>query len=103
MQSSDLKLNPEKLKKTIEHLMETQLVPTLKEFINIPNLSRNFDASFFENGLIQQANELYLEWAKKQNIKGVKRLEIIHEVKPITPLLLMVVEASHPDIDSTVL
>jgi len=98
----ETKLKPDTLMKRVEEECDSNIVPVLQEFVKIPNLSQNFDTTFHTNGLIQQVCHLYLDWAKKQNIKGVKKLDL-YEEKGRTPLLIMVVEASDPSIDSSVL
>lgn len=94
-------MEPKLLLNRVAELVDTKIVPVLSDFINIPNLSRNFDPEFFTNGLSEKANQMYLEWAKTQGIKGLSRLELVEE-KGRTPLLFGIVEAS-PGVENTVL
>jgi hypothetical protein len=36
----------------------------LKEFIRIPNLSRDFDANWATNGLLEKAGEFVMNWIR---------------------------------------
>ena len=45
----------------------------LKDFIEVPNLSPNYDADFMKNGKIEQAMACIDKYAKLIQIKGIER------------------------------
>ena len=67
------------------------VVPSLMDFIRVPNVSPAFDEAWDTNGLQMQAFELLAEWAKAQNIENCK-IELLKDAGR-TPLLIMEVEA----------
>jgi len=70
------------------------VVPYLKRFIEIPNLSRSFDENWNTNGLMEQAAHLCLEYAKARDVKGLTCEVSKDEGK--TLFLLGEVEATKP-------
>ena len=42
------------------------------DYIRIPNLSRNYDPNWNNNGLLEQAANFLKEWALNQDVKGLK-------------------------------
>lgn len=81
-------------KKTLEFVSQTwdsSVVPTLQDYIRIPNQSPNFDADWATNGLLDKAAELEKEWVLKQGIEGLK-IEIVRLEKR-TPLIFIEVPA----------
>ena len=46
------------------------VIPSLMDFVRIPNVSPSFDAEWDTNGLQLQAFELVTKWAKAQNLQN---------------------------------
>ncbi|MGE3920682.1 MAG: M20/M25/M40 family metallo-hydrolase, partial [Gammaproteobacteria bacterium] len=71
----------------ISNQWEEAVVPTLSEYIKIPNKSPLFDPQWSEHGFMQQAVELFAQWAQSQNIKGLSLNVIKTDNK--TPIILI--------------
>jgi len=84
------------LKSYVNELVETNLMPNLEDFVRIPNLSRMFDSELFTNGLNEKACKFVMDWAEKQNVKGMK-LEFVQNKPPRTPYIFGEVEAQGSD------
>ena len=67
-----------------KHFTETVL-PSLSEFIKIPNLSRLFDKEYKTNGLLEKAGNHVKGWIEKLGLKGLK-IELL-QPEDLTPLL----------------
>lgn len=61
------------------------MIPSLSEFIKIPNLSRAFDEQWATNGNLEKAAEHIKAWVEALGIKGLKSEIIKHE--GYTPLI----------------
>jgi len=46
----------------IKSLFESEMLEALKEFIRIPNLSRDFDPDWATNGLLEKAGTFVQHW-----------------------------------------
>ncbi|MFT3692916.1 MAG: M20 family metallopeptidase [Kofleriaceae bacterium] len=62
--------------KWVDELFTQSIVPTLIEYIKIPNKSAMFDPKWRENGHVDRAVELLAGWAKKQLPEGAT-LEVV--------------------------
>lgn len=91
-------MNPQEARLQIDQCWETEILPALVRYIQIPNQSPDFDPEWQTNGLLQQAVELAREWVENQHIPG-SRLEVLAP-EGRTPLLLLEVDG---DGDDTVL
>ena len=67
------------------------VVPSLMDFIRIPNVSPSFDSAWDTNGLQLQAFDLVTNWAKAQDLANCKT-ELLKE-DGRTPLLFMEISA----------
>lgn len=56
----------------ITKVFNESVVPSLVEFIKIPNLSRGFDTQWATNGLLEKAANHIKDWVEKLEIKGLK-------------------------------
>ena len=56
--------------KWVEEQFEKSIVPTLVEYIKIPNKSAMFDPEWKANGLLDRAVELLAGWAKSNLPEG---------------------------------
>lgn len=92
-------IGAQKLAERIDRYVEEDILPSLADFVRIPNLSSGFDLEHKTNGLHQKACQFVMDWAHTQDIKGLT-LEL-HDHPDRTPLIYGEVAAS-PGIDSTI-
>jgi acetylornithine deacetylase/succinyl-diaminopimelate desuccinylase-like protein len=76
----------------MHEIWERDVVPTLTDFVRIPNLSPGFDPGWREAGHMDRATTLVEEWCRGRSIPGlmVER----HQLEGRTPLLLIEVPAT---------
>ncbi len=82
------------LKERIEQLWKDSIVPSLIEYIRIPNQSPAFDPDWQAHGYMQRVVELAHAWVESQQVAG-SRLEVM-QLPGRTPLLLLEIEGSAP-------
>ena len=82
------------VRRDIEALFDRSVLPTLQEYVKIPNVSPAFDKDFASNGLQERAMELLSAWVKSLGVKGMT-CEVMSE-KGRTPLLFVEVAATTP-------
>src|SRR6478609_2367546 len=92
------RLNPTESRRAIDAMWEQSIVPTLQQYIRIPNQSPLFDPEWKQNGYMHQAVALARSWVEQQNVRGLK-LEV-KETEGRTPLIFMEIDG---DEKSTVL
>ena len=88
----------------LENIWEDDILPTLTEYIRIPNKSPHFDPDWEAHGHMERAVALFEAWARKKiaNIPGAT-LEVVRLPKR-TPLIFMEIPGEAPkNKDSTVL
>lgn len=88
-------MNPEKNKSYIKELWDTSILPTLKDYIRIPNKSVLFDPNWKTNGHMDKAVQLLANWCKQQAIPNMK-LEVI-ELENRTPVIFIEIPGSSDD------
>ena len=73
----------------IERIWEDEVLPTLTEYIRIPNKSPYFDSKWQEHGHMEKAVALFEAWARKKiaTIPGAT-LEVVR-LPERTPLIFM--------------
>jgi acetylornithine deacetylase/succinyl-diaminopimelate desuccinylase-like protein len=96
-----MNFNKEKLINSVEEMWESSIIPTLSEYIKIPNKSAAFDSDWVENGYIESAVKLVEEWCRKQDLKGITIS--IERIKDRTPLLFIEIAGAGNKADQTVL
>lgn len=79
----------------IDKAWEEDILPTMCEFIKIPNQSPHYDPDWAINGFQEQAFELFYHWASRQPIRGLKVTK--HTAEGRTPLLLIHIPGTLPD------
>lgn len=84
---SDTSLDPARVRRTVEQLWETTIVPTLVEYVRIPNESPHFDADWEAHGHMQRAAELFEGWAREYAPDDA-HVEL-HQRRGRTPLLMI--------------
>lgn len=82
----------------VDDTWNASIVPTLEQYIRIPNQSPLFDPDWKRNGHMNQAVALARSWVESQNIKGLT-IEV-HELEGRTPVIFMEIEG---DASGTVL
>ena len=90
--------------RTYEHVQEVwdrEIVPSLVEYIRIPNKSPVFDPEWKQNGHMQRAVELIAGWCARQPIPGLTVEVIEHPGR--TPVILMEIPGAGPRASDTVL
>ena len=58
------------IRSQVEKNIKEWAIPWLKKFIEVPNLSRNFDKEWASNGLMEKACNLCLEYADQIKVEG---------------------------------
>ena len=91
-------MNPTSTRGAVETIWDSSIVPTLQQYIRIPNQSPLFDPEWRANGHMHRAVELARRWVESQNIAGLT-IEV-KEIEGRTPVIFMEIEG---DAKSTVL
>jgi acetylornithine deacetylase/succinyl-diaminopimelate desuccinylase-like protein len=77
----------------VERAWMTSVIPTLEEYITIPNQSPAFDAHWRQNGHMDRAVEVIVRWVQQQQVPGLT-LEVMR-LPGRTPLLLIEIAGDH--------
>jgi len=80
-------MNTSDNKNFINQLWDTSIIPTLMEYIRIPNKSPHFDAEWQKNGYMMKAANLIADWCKQQGPADLQ-LEIV-QLNNRTPVIFM--------------
>lgn len=91
-------MNPARLKQYIDAAWDDTVVPTLCDYIRIPNKSQNFDPQWAEHGHMDRAAELLRSWCAAHALPGMK-IDLMR-LPNCSPLLCVEVPGS---IDDTIL
>jgi acetylornithine deacetylase/succinyl-diaminopimelate desuccinylase-like protein len=75
----------------VDRVWDDSIIPTLEEYIRIPNVSVAYDPQWKANGHMDRATALVQSWCEQRSIAGLK-VELL-EVDGRTPLLFMEVPA----------
>jgi acetylornithine deacetylase/succinyl-diaminopimelate desuccinylase-like protein len=91
-------LDTDRLGRLVDQSWGDSIVPTLVEYIKIPNKSPSFDPQWAEHGYMDEAVKLFEGWARErlQALPGAT-LEVVR-LPGRTPLILIEVPASGPGI-----
>lgn len=84
-----------------EQIWRREIIPTLCDYIRIPNVSEAYDAQWRANGHMARAAALIRDWCAARPIEGMT-LELL-EHPSLSPLLLIDVAARGTDRNDTVL
>jgi acetylornithine deacetylase/succinyl-diaminopimelate desuccinylase-like protein len=74
------------------------ILPSLTEYVRIPNKSPMFDPDWQKNGFMDDAVNHMIGWVRSQDINGLKTE--VHRLPGLTPTILLTLEG---EIDDTVL
>ncbi|MDP1603906.1 MAG: M20 family metallopeptidase [Legionella sp.] len=91
-------LNPPRLYEFVEQQWQNEILPSLSDYIRIPNKSPHFDPAWEEHGFMEQAVSHVAAWCEKHAPRGMT-LDIIR-LPGRTPLLFMEIPGQ---VDDTVL
>lgn len=91
-------MNATENKKFVNEIWDQSIVPTLMEYIRIPNKSPLFDPQWQEHGHMDRAVKLMSDWCQKNAIDGMK-LEIV-QLPNRTPVIFIEIPGNS---DETVL
>ncbi|MEZ5966219.1 MAG: M20 family metallopeptidase [Planctomycetota bacterium] len=85
-------MNTSKIRSLVDTTWDRSIVPTLVDYIKIPNKSPAFDAEWHSHGHMDRAVDLIAGWCREQRIEGL-HLEVVRlndeSGKPRTPLIFM--------------
>jgi len=94
-------MDTKRVENFVENLWESSVLPTLKEYIAIPNISPLYDPTWKTNGLIDKAADLLFSWVKKQNVKGLEA-EIVR-LPERTPVIYITIPPTNDSFKETIL
>lgn len=80
-------MNADRNRTVVDETWSSSIVPTLEQYIRIPNQSPLFDPDWKKNGHMNQAVALARTWVESQNIQGLT-IEV-HELEGRTPVIFM--------------
>ena len=75
----------------VDCVWEREIIPALREYVAIPNVSVHFDADWKRNGHMDRAVSLVSAWCRARPLVGLK-VEVV-ELPDRTPLILMEIPA----------
>jgi len=82
-----MNLDPTPALRFVDNFWEDRIVPTLRDYIGIPNQSPCFDADWEDKGYMDDAMGLVKAWCEKQAPRNAE--ETLHTCSGRTPLLLV--------------
>lgn len=94
-------MNMDRALDTSSYIWEWEIIPTLREYITIPNQSPEFDLDWRTNGHTEAAVQLFDAWATKQPIDGLKVSRL--QIDDRTPVLFMNLPATDPNLGTVLL
>jgi len=89
------KPDPNKLRSLIDKAFDDSILPTLAEYVRIPNKSPAFDPQWEANGHMERAIQLMAAWCREQRVAGAT-VEIVR-LPGRTPVLLIEVPGQIDD------
>ena len=92
MLSSAVAMNADQTRALVDETWISSIVPTLEDYIRIPNQSPLFDPDWKRNGHMDRAVALAKAWVESQQIQGLT-LEV-HELEGRTPVIFMEIEGN---------
>ena len=93
--TEDLRVDSARASALIERVWEDEILPTLTEYVAIPNKSPHFDPDWRANGHMHRAVELIRAWCADRPIPGLT-VEVV-ELEERTPVLLMEIPGTGDD------
>jgi acetylornithine deacetylase/succinyl-diaminopimelate desuccinylase-like protein len=93
-------MQPAATTNTIENAFKT-IIPTLENYIRIPNQSPAFDKNIHSNGYQEAAVNLIVDWVLKQGVVGLTHMIVKDEKR--TPVILFSIPAHKTTMEYSVL
>lgn len=82
----------------MRNFWEADILPSLSDYIKIPNKSPLFDANWKQNGYMSDAVDHVITWVKQQNIP---HLDVkVHQIEDLTPTITLEMPGNLPDGES---
>lgn len=94
-------MDKKSFEKYVEKMFTYNMIPSLMNFIRIPNLSPAYDYEWNTNGLLLKAANLIVAYAKSLEIENAK-INLIQD-KGYSPLIFIEIPESRPNDNRTVL
>ena len=94
-------MDKKSFEKYVEKMFTYNLLPSLMDFVRIPNLSPAYDSNWKTNGLLLKAANLIISYAKSLNIKNAE-INLLQD-KEYTPFIFIEIPSSRVNDDRTVL
>jgi len=79
----------------INTLWDDSILPSLAEYVAIPNKSPMFDANWEANGYMEDAVKHMLAWVESQNVAGLT--SEVHRLPGRTPTILLTIDGHNDD------
>ena len=95
MSDAKKRLDPARATNYCEKVWTESCVPTLQEYIAIPNKSPSFDSKWKEHGYMDKVVEMFVAWAKDHSPPDMK-IQVISE-EGRTPLIYMEIPGASDD------
>jgi len=80
----------DRAEKFVSEEWNSSCIPTLVDYIKIPNLSPTFDDEWATNGLQDQVVDLFVDWVKSKSVPGLS-MEVVR-LEGMTPVIFIEVE-----------
>jgi acetylornithine deacetylase/succinyl-diaminopimelate desuccinylase-like protein len=88
---------PESLKKFVDAMWDDEIVPTLFEYIKIPNKSPNFDKDWEKHGYMEEAVTMFEGWARRHLEKFPGATLTVERLPGRTPLIFIDIPGTGTD------
>lgn len=88
-------MNQQENQNYVNQLWDTSIIPTLKDYVCIPNKSPLFDPNWQQNGHMDKAVKLVSNWCEQNAIPDMK-LEVV-QLEGRTPVIFMEIPGSSDD------
>src|SRR5579883_1464060 len=88
-------MNPQRTFQFVDHFWDTYILPTLMEYIKIPNKSPLFDKNWHAHGYMAQAVSLLTNWCKTHAIENMT-LDVI-QFDQRTPVIFIDIPGSNEE------
>ncbi|HVU72368.1 MAG TPA: M20/M25/M40 family metallo-hydrolase [Mycobacteriales bacterium] len=85
----------------VQQYWERDVLPTLQDYVRIPNVSAAYDADWKAHGHMDRAVELIRQWCAARPLPGL--VVEVHELEGRSPVLYLELPATGPGADDTVL
>lgn len=93
-------MNKDRIIEFVNNDFDKLVIPSLTEYIKIPNLSPAFDKKWKENGYLKDAAQHLRDFAKEYGISGMNVVKVFDDY---APLIFITIQASSQDIHESIL